>query len=87
MGTKLEPGQFDCYHAALPDEPMFVLLARDPAFFDLVSNWAAGRAVAIRNGYAPESDWALVNEALKVASDGADWRRANNGSWRNVSGQ
>ena len=29
MGTKNNPGQFDCYRNAEPDEPMFVLLARD----------------------------------------------------------
>lgn len=30
MGTKSNPTQFDCYANALPDEPMFILLARDP---------------------------------------------------------
>lgn len=29
MGTKNNPGAFDCYANAEPDEPMFVLLARD----------------------------------------------------------
>ncbi|HAW11807.1 MAG TPA: aspartate decarboxylase, partial [Chloroflexi bacterium] len=31
MGTKNNPGKFDCYDDAHPDEPMFVLLGRDPA--------------------------------------------------------
>lgn len=29
MGTKNNPGTFDCYANAAPDEPMFVLLGRD----------------------------------------------------------
>ena len=29
MGTKNNPGKFDCYEHAKPDEPMFVLLGRD----------------------------------------------------------
>jgi len=28
MATKKNPGEFDCYANAGPDEPMFVLLAR-----------------------------------------------------------
>jgi hypothetical protein len=40
MGTKNKPGEFDCYTAADPDEPMFVLLARDPSAHLLVGLWA-----------------------------------------------
>jgi hypothetical protein len=40
MGTKNNPGEFDCYSKALPDEPMFVLLARDPRSVQLVRMWA-----------------------------------------------
>lgn len=40
MGTKTNPGKFDCYEAAAPDEPMFVLLARDPLAPYLVRLWA-----------------------------------------------
>ncbi len=40
MGTKNNPGKFDCYESALPDEPMFVLLARDPHASLLVDLWA-----------------------------------------------
>lgn len=29
MGTKNNPGEFDCYANAAPDEPMFILLGRD----------------------------------------------------------
>lgn len=40
MGTKNNPGKFDCYAAAEPDEPMFVLLGRDPHAAVLVTLWA-----------------------------------------------
>jgi len=39
MGTKQKPGQFDCYDKAENDEPMFVLLARDPVAPILVRHW------------------------------------------------
>jgi hypothetical protein len=45
MGTKIAPGKFDCYKKANQDEPMFTLLARDPAASHLVVMWAC-----IRNG-------------------------------------
>ena len=40
MGTKNNPGEFDCYHEAGDDEPMFVLLARDRQAPALVERWA-----------------------------------------------
>lgn len=43
MGTKNNPGQFDCYTAAHPDEPMFVLLGRDHSAPSLVEAWANTR--------------------------------------------
>lgn len=39
MGTKDNPGEFDCYANAAPDEPMFVLLARDPVAPEVVEHW------------------------------------------------
>ena len=40
MGTKNNPGQFDCYAAADDDEPIFVLRANDPLAPLLVREWA-----------------------------------------------
>lgn len=40
MGTKNNPGKFDCYANAEPDEPMFVLLGRDRLAAHLVSIWS-----------------------------------------------
>ncbi len=44
MGTRNNPGAYDCFHAAEPDEPMFTLLARDPTAEYFVAAWAAVRA-------------------------------------------
>lgn len=43
MGSKNNPGKFDCYEAAHPDEPLFTLLARDPAAPGMLRIWAALR--------------------------------------------
>lgn len=44
MGTKNDPGEFDCYANAEPNEPMFVLLGRDPTASIVVTFWNALRA-------------------------------------------
>jgi hypothetical protein len=43
MATKNNPGKFDCYNAAGPDEPLFVLRSIDPIAPLLVAIWAALR--------------------------------------------
>ena len=40
MGTKKNPGPYDCYAAAADDEPIFVLRASDPLAANLVRQWA-----------------------------------------------
>ncbi len=40
MGTKSDPGPFDCHAAAEDDEPIFVLLARDSQAPARVRDWA-----------------------------------------------
>src|SRR5262245_17875525 len=82
MGTKLNPGKFDCYDKALPDEPRFTILARDPDFFDFVSAWAQRRQMKVDCGDRPPEDQAKVDEAYQCAEDGQRWRRENNGKWR-----
>ena len=65
MGTKIDGDR--CYDAAMPDEPMFVLLARDESSPKLVRQWAAIRQSLISAGLKPESDQAQVNEAFALA--------------------
>lgn len=66
MGTKNNPGAFDCYANAHPDEPMFILLGRDPAASLLVALWADIREAM---GEAKEK----VAEARACASAMSEW--------------
>lgn len=70
MGTKNNPGQFDCYASAEPDEPMFVLLGRDKHAPTLVWLWAVLREL-------DEEDPAKVSEARKCCLDMMVWAKAH----------
>lgn len=82
MGTKNNPGSFDCYENALPDEPMFVLLARDPMAPHMVLDWAMKREEDIAVGARSTSGRAMVAEARRCAHDMRAWRKENEGAWR-----
>jgi hypothetical protein len=66
MSTKNNPGNFDCYKNAEPDEPMFVLLGRDKHAARLVRQWATLREV---EGEDPKK----IAEARKCADDMENW--------------
>lgn len=51
MGTKNNPGNYDCYAKADPDEPMFILLGRDP-----FAGLAAGFWASIQKWDSPENE-------------------------------
>lgn len=68
MGTKNDPGEFDCYASALPDEPMFVLLGRDPDAAVLVALWAAMRRLRDIDEHAEK-----IAEAEQCAEDMAEY--------------
>lgn len=68
MGTKLEPDGY--YERAEPDEPMFILLARDASAPALVELWAAERE---RHG----EHAAVVAEARECAERMRVWRDHN----------
>lgn len=80
MGTKIDGDR--CYDAAMPDEPMFVLLARDESSPKLVRQWAAIRQSLISAGLKPESDQGQVDEALALADRMEVWRREADEAWR-----
>jgi hypothetical protein len=82
MGSKNNPGEFDCYANALPDEPMFHLLARDPVAPYVIEFWAVRRTELIESGERPESDRAMVAEALECVQKMREWRSQNDGAWR-----
>ena len=82
MGTKTNPDPNDCYARALPDEPLFTLLARDRSAPGMVRQWAYERDRAIRAGDAPRTDLVLVETARQLANEMEDWRQRNDGIWR-----
>lgn len=77
MGTKNDPGQFDCYANALPDEPIFVLLARDLAAPAVIERWIEYREALIYVGAKPDSDRAMIEEARTCVDAMVAWRKAN----------
>lgn len=82
MGTKIRPGNYDCYHKLLPDEPFFVLAARDPSAPSLVHEWANEREQDVESGASPPSDRLLVAEARDCATAMQTWRALHLGEWR-----
>mgnify|MGYP001569981107 CR=1 FL=1 len=79
MGTKNDPGRFDCHTDAGPDEPIFTLRASDPEAPEAVRHWCKVRRWEIRQGRAPESDYAKVSEAMECARAMEAWYAANKG--------
>lgn len=73
MANKMHPGAFRCYEAALPDEPMFVLLGRDPAAPATMEFWANER---VRQGKTSDTDDnARIGAALREADEMRQWRQ------------
>jgi hypothetical protein len=77
MGTKNNPAEFDCYKNAEPDEPMFILLARDRSAPDIVREWAKKRRNLIILGEKPSEDLKMVEEAYQCAEKMEQWRATN----------
>lgn len=69
MSTKNNPGRFDCYDKADPDEPMFVLLARDPDAPYLVAEWARRREIREQNEWARRREVHEHTEGLTFSTD------------------
>jgi len=67
MGTKNNPGKFDCYESAEADEPMFVLLGRDPAAAGAVRSWARDHETMIQAGLKPAEDMHKVWDVRECA--------------------
>ena len=90
MGTRNNPGRYDCYAKAEDDEPLFTLLGRDPQGGNLVDMWGLLRAkdergarrlfekmleCAFATGPKPGDAMKIV-EANHVAADMRDFRKA-----------
>lgn len=70
MGTKNNPGQYDCYEKADADEPMFVLLGRDRCAAAATRAWILYRAMA------GETDAAMLKEAFDCSIAMDSYRQA-----------
>lgn len=69
MGTKNNPGSFDCYANAEPDEPMFILLGRDATAAKLVKDWAEMRFKRLPDfGINHPEEMAQIEEAVRCAA-------------------
>jgi hypothetical protein len=68
MSTKAKPSKYDAYLKAADDEPLFILLARDPLAPILVSLWAALRE---KEGEGADK----IAEARHCAVEMMRWRR------------
>jgi hypothetical protein len=86
MATKNNPGSYDCYAEAAPDEPIFTLRANDEIAPNLVMMWALIRSrapieeineqlfEAIRVADSkPAMKHEKYIEACECASDMVDW--------------
>ena len=83
MGTKNNPGEFDAYSKALPDEPMFILLARYSNATKLIIDWIEDRRRRIEGNHlhATKELVAQMLEAAECAAAMILWREKNYGSW------
>ncbi len=90
MGTKQNPGKYDCLEKAGEDEPVFVLVARDPSASFLVACWAAvrsgdgmaaiaavQRAIAATEKARKGVDAEKVTEAYQCSEQMAKWYSEN----------
>jgi hypothetical protein len=82
MATKNNPGEFDCYTNALPDEPMFTLLARDKSAPALIRTWCTIRLAEMGSGLRSVEELPQIREAQACADAMDAWREANHGAWR-----
>lgn len=67
MATKNNPGKFDCYAKAAPDEPLFTLRAKDPRAPYMVELWAQLEDGRIHDAVKTFSD--MVQEQLYGPTD------------------
>lgn len=63
-----------CFYRALDDEPIFVLLARDPAAAETVRHWVTLRHAMIGRGEKPADDTEVLDAATDTAGAMVAWR-------------
>lgn len=80
METKDNPNPGGCLAKALPDEPMFILLGRDPSAPDAIRRWCELRALDSVSG-EKRQDAEQLDEAFLTAEAMEAWRESNAGRW------
>lgn len=75
MSTKNNPGAFRCYEAALPDEHVFTILARDPAGPATLRFWATERERVGKTINPDDRD--RIEDARRDALLMEEWREKN----------
>ncbi len=75
MSTKANPGKFNCWAAAMPDEPVFTILGRDPAFPATVAFWKMERQRLGKN--ETDDDMSRLLAIPREIQSAVDWREAN----------
>lgn len=80
MGTKNNPGNFDCHTKADGDEPIFTLRAKDLTAPLLVRLWVHIRKheAAVKGETITAAYHAKLQEALVCADEMEIWRKAKN---------
>ena len=71
-----------CLARAMPEEPSFILLARDPMMPALVRLWCSMRRMEVAAGTRPSSDLSQVSSAERSAEDAERWRGDADEAWR-----
>ena len=82
MGTKRRPGEYDCYAKALPNEPLFVLLGRDPDAPGAIETWANLRAARKGSSLREQQK---VAESRRCARQMRRWHRRRQEAGRPVA--
>jgi len=70
VGTKDNPGKYDCYAKLEDDEPFFVLRAKDPAAPALILRWADERQAV----FGPNEK---IDEARRCARQMQVWLKSH----------
>lgn len=77
MGTKNNPGQYDCYSKLEDDEPYFLLRGKDPVAASLVREWVQKRIMRQLGSTRPIDNPThfldKLTEAMKIAKDMEDY--------------
>lgn len=68
--TKNNPGPFNCYEKAEPNEPMFVLLGRDISALPTIYSWIGFRIMKGQSLSDPQ-----IQEAITAAKDCHEWAK------------